>query len=94
MGRPKKVVTEKPKPEVKTTFSKEEIQAALDITHSEYFIQVMSLLSHDPEFKDLNYVKVPISTPDGGVYLVSILHIEGPKVDLRKLAQAAEAKQS
>jgi hypothetical protein len=72
-------------------FSKEEIQAALEIMHSEYFTNVVAIASHDEELKELTYIKVPITTPDNGVYLVSILHIEGPKLDLRKLAAAAEA---
>ncbi len=78
----------------KKTFSKEEIQAALEVVHSEYFMQVIGLLSHDPENKDLAYVKVPVTTPDGGTYLVSILHVDGPKVDLRQLAEAAEKIES
>jgi hypothetical protein len=88
----KKVVTEAPKPQPKKVFSKEEIQAALEITHSEYFMQVVALLSHDPENKDLAYVKVPVTTPDGGTYLVSILHVDGPKINLENLAKAAEAQ--
>ena len=75
----------------KRVFTKEEVQAALEIAHSEYFMQVIALLSHLPENKDLAYVKVPVSTPEGGLYLVSILHVEGPKVDLSRLAKAAEA---
>lgn len=70
-------------------FSKEEIEAALQIAHSEYMLQVIALLSHDPDNKELTYVKVPIVTPAGGTYLVSILHIDGPKVDLQDLAKNA-----
>lgn len=73
----------------KKQFSAEEIEAALQITHSEYFMQVLALLSHT-EQKDLSYVKIPVTTPNGGLYLVSILHIEGPKVQLDKLAEVAE----
>lgn len=90
MARQKKTITESPK--AKNTFSELEIQAALEITHSEYFMQVIALLSHNPQNKELTYVKVPVTTPDGGTYLVSILHVEGPKVNLEKLAQAAEAQ--
>lgn len=77
--------------EEKKKFSKEEIQAALEITHREYFLNVLALLSHDSEPKELNYVKVPVTTPDGGIYLISILHVDGPKVDLHKLAEISEA---
>lgn len=78
---------------VPKTFSKEEIQAALEILHSEYFMQTVALLSHDPQNKDLAYVKVPVTTPEGGTYLISILHVDGPKIDLTKLAAAAESQE-
>lgn len=86
----KKIVVSNPEPK---RFAKEEIEAALQITHSEYFMQVLALLSHDPDLTDLNYVRVPITTPDGGTYLISILHIDGPKLNLAKLAAAAEASE-
>jgi hypothetical protein len=85
-SQPKKVI-EAPK-----QFSKEEIEAALQISHSEYFMNVIALLSHDPDIQELTYTKVPITTPAGGNYLVSILHIGGPKLNLRDLAAAAEAQ--
>lgn len=87
MARKKKVVETK-------IFSKEEIQAALEISHSEYFMNILALLSHDPEQNFLNYVKVPVVTPGGGTYLISILHIDGPKIDLRELSIAAESKEA
>lgn len=88
----KKIITES-KVEPKKIFTAEEIEAALQITHSEYFMQVIALLSNSQELTPLSYVKVPVTTPDGGVYLVSILHIEGPRIDLAKLAAAAEAQE-
>ncbi len=75
----------------KKVFSKEEIQAGLELTHSEYFMQIMALSSYDPDLKELTFSKCPIVTPDGGTYLVSILHIDGPKINLRQLAEASEA---
>lgn len=87
MAKKKKLLDE---PSEKKQFSKEEIEAALQIAHSEYFMQVMALLSHDSDQKELSYVKVPVMTPNGGTYLISILHIDGPKVQLDKLAGAAE----
>lgn len=77
-----------------SSFTKGEIEAALDITHSEYFMQVIALLSHDSDIKDLTFVKVPVVTPDGGTYLVSIMHVDGPKIDLHALGKAAEAKEA
>ncbi len=76
---------------IEKKFTKEEIDAGLSIVHQEYFMHVLGLLSHDPENKELSYVKVPVQTPDGGLYLVSILHVDGPKVQLRTLAESADA---
>lgn len=80
-----------PVKEVKS-FSKEEIDAALEILHSEYFMQTVALLSHTKE-QDLTFVRVPVTTPDGGTYLVSILHVDGPKVQLQQLAKSAEEQE-
>lgn len=74
-------------------FTKQQIKDALEITHSEFFMQTIALLSHDPEFKDLNYVRTAVTTPDGGTYLVCILHVDGPKIDLEALGKAAEEKE-
>lgn len=78
---------------VKHEFTPEEVEAGLQIAHSEYFMQVVALLSYLKDQPELLYSKVPIQTPDGGLYLVSILHIEGPKIQLQKLAQAAELEE-
>lgn len=72
-------------------FSKEEIEAALQIAHSEYFMQVVALTSHYDDITDLTFSKTAVVTPEGGTYLVSILHIDGPKLNLKGLAEAATA---
>lgn len=79
---------------VKHEFTPEEVEAGLQIAHSEYFMQVVALLSYLKDQKELNYTKVPLQTPDGGLYLVSILHIEGPKIQLDKLAAIAEQQKA
>ena len=75
-----------------TKFSKEDIQAALEILHSEYFMNVLGLLSHNEDVDLLDYVKVPVVTPNGGTYLVSVLHIDGPKVNLKALAEMTKSQ--
>ena len=89
--RVKKELALEAKPEPKKQFSKDEIQAALDIVYSEFFMHVVGLMSHDPDNKDLVFVRVPIQTPQGGLYLVSVLHVDGPKVSLPQIGEAAEA---
>lgn len=89
MARKKKSVSIQEPPK---EFPPEQIEAGLSICHQEYFMQVVGLLSHNPEVKELDYVKVPVSTPEGGIYLVSILHVEGPKLNLQNLAKVADQK--
>lgn len=75
------------------TFSKAEVEAGLQLTNSEFFMQTVALLAYT-DMKDLNYAKTLVTTPDGGTYLVSILHIDGPVLDLKKLAELAEAPEN
>lgn len=84
--------TKKIREEVPKKFTKEEVQSALEIVHSEYFTQVLALLSYTDQL-ELNYNKVPVVTPDGGTYLVSILHVDGPKINIQKFKEIAEASQ-
>ena len=48
-----------------------------------YFEQV-ALIASAEGMAELNYSKTPITTPDGGLYLISILHVSGPKFKLQK----------
>lgn len=88
----KKVVAEAVKEKGKQ-FTPEEVEAALQLTHSEYFMQIVALTSHLKDVPYLTYSKCPVTTPEGGTYLVSILHIDGPRVDLKMLAEAADAQE-
>jgi hypothetical protein len=67
----------------------DDISAALDIIHREYFMNVMALLAQTPQ-TELVYVKVPVVTHEGGNYLVSILHIDGPKLNLDAIRETSE----
>jgi hypothetical protein len=62
--------------------SKKEVKVAYDQVFREFFSAVLALASLDNKMKELNYIKTAITTPDGGVYLVSVLHIDGPKIDM------------
>jgi hypothetical protein len=87
--------TKQPKSsEPKKEFSLEEIEAGLQIAHKEYFMQVISLLSLDPNQSELGYVKIPMVTEAGGTYLVSILHVAGPKLNVRQLGKKADAQEA
>lgn len=82
-------MAKKPKKE-EIKYTSEQIEAGLQIIHREYFMSVVGLASFDPQYKELTYIKVPLTTPDGGNYLISILHIDGPKINLQNLAKVAD----
>lgn len=78
---------EQPKVEAQK-FTKEDIDAGLRILHQEYASQMLALLSHDPEINEVNYIKAGIVMPNGGNYLLSLLHIDGPKLSMDSMRKA------
>ncbi len=68
----------------KISYTKEEINAGYELVNKEYFMHMLGLASHSMEIKELNYLKTAVVTPDGGTYLISILHVDGPKIDMEK----------
>lgn len=77
---------------VKPTAS--DVQTGLEILHREYLMNVVALLSHDESIKELSYVKVPLVTEEGGTYLVSVLHIDGPKMDMDAFRQKVAVQEN
>jgi hypothetical protein len=50
----------------------------------EYLSALLSLLSMDEAYKDnqdFNFFKTSIITPNGGIYLLQVQHVEGPKIN-------------
>lgn len=72
-------------------FTKEEVDAGLMICHREYMMNILGVLAHDEETHELNYSKCAIIAPNGGEYLVSILHISGPKLIPKELGIVEKA---
>ncbi len=66
---------------------------ALQQFNAEYFKGVLDLLSMLDQ-KDLNHLKTVVETDDGGVYLMSILHVSGPKINFEKLKTGATSEAS
>jgi hypothetical protein len=48
------------------------------------YVESAILLASLEGHEELTYTKTPMTMPDGGMYLVSILHISGPKIKLQK----------
>lgn len=44
-------------------------------------LQILHILGHE----ELNYIKTAVTMPEGGTYLLSLLHTEGPKTNVREM---------
>jgi hypothetical protein len=64
---------------------------ANNIICKEFFTAMVGIASCDESVKELTYIKNSITIPSGGIYLVSILHINGPKLDLEQLKLVSDA---
>lgn len=71
---------------------KESVEAGLQAVSKEFFTAIIAILMSDKKQKELTYVKTAITMPDGGTYLVSVLHIDGPKLDLETLRLVSESQ--
>lgn len=69
--------------------SPENIDVALTVLQREFFMQVVSLLSMDENHKELTLNKVPITLENGGIYLLSLIHVDGPKINLDEIRKGA-----
>jgi hypothetical protein len=74
-------------------FKPEEIETGLTEVFKTFMASAIALCSFDKKMKELNYVKKSITTPDGGVYLISILHVDGPKFDMEQYRLVAESQE-
>lgn len=63
--------------------TKEMALQMIDQVTSEYInLQIYAAKLVNPELKELNFVNRVIEFPNGGKYLMQLVHIEGPKVQL------------
>ena len=60
----------------------EEIKIAHTQVARAYLEAAMQLL-YFQKHGELNYVKTAIETPEGGKYVLALLHVEGPKIDIQ-----------
>lgn len=72
---------------------KESLEIAFESLMKEVFSAVVALCLEDTKQKELNYVKTPVSLPNGGNYLISVLHIDGPKLDLQLLRDISKSQE-
>lgn len=51
----------------------------------EYLNAAIYLTALDPNIKELNFIKTAVEMPDGGIYLLSLLHVSGPKIQMDEM---------
>jgi hypothetical protein len=44
--------------------------------------QVAITPSLNPDLKEINYIKAPVFTGNGGTYVLSLTHVTGPKINV------------
>lgn len=76
---------EEPIPQEPKVLTREELDANYMASAEDYFNATMALCTGDEALTELNYIRNTIKTPKGGTYLLSIIHVEGPKIDLVEL---------
>jgi hypothetical protein len=54
-----------------------------------YLQAVLDLVAMQGGIDEVNYIKTPFKTPEGGSYLLLLQHVEGPKISIEKLRSAA-----
>jgi hypothetical protein len=75
-------------------FKSADIETGLTDLFRTFMGSAIALCSFDKKMKELNYIKKSITMPDGGIYLISILHIDGPKFDMEQYRQVAESQET
>jgi hypothetical protein len=62
----------------------EQLQALKDIAPDVVDYMVVSAVVSNPELEEINFVTHSIETSDGGKYELKLVHISGPKIQLKK----------
>lgn len=75
-------------------FKAVEVEAGLTELFKTFLSSAVAICSFDKKMKEINYIKKSVTFPDGGVYLVSILHIDGPKFDMEQYRLVAESQEA
>lgn len=63
---------------------KEYMQYANELVEELLYVQIFLLKLQQPDLKELTFIKAPLYAPNGGQYLVQIVHVDGEKIQLDK----------
>lgn len=74
-------------------FKLEDVQTGLTEVCKSFLSSVVAIVSYDKTKKDVNYVRQLVTFPDGGVYLVSVLHVDGPEFDMEQYRFVADSQE-
>lgn len=73
---------------IKTITEEQYQEAAYELIHA-YINAMIVLVASRPDPKELNYLKTLVHFPNGGEYLLSLLHIQGDKINLDSIRESA-----
>lgn len=63
---------------------KELIEYSKGLVEELLYAQIALVKLQKPELKELTFINGPLYIPNGGLYLVQIVHVEGEKIQLGK----------
>lgn len=69
--------------------TEEEIEKAFSEVSGGYFVALLEIL-YAAGHQELNYVKKTITTPQGGVYIIQLQHVTGPKINVQSLNKSQQ----
>lgn len=69
---------------MKSTPNEQELESAHNTIARAYLQAVLELLWL-ADHQELNFIKKSIETPDGGVYILQLQHVTGPKINVQEL---------
>lgn len=60
-----------------------EVQEAYRELNKAYLTAIIEIMASE-KLPEINFYKTTIQTQDGGVYLLQLQHVSGPKIDLKQ----------
>lgn len=74
---------------------KKALEDAMNTVTSEYLSAVLTFLSQDDSLDEISYFKKSIEMPNGGIYVLMLQHVTGPKLSLKSITGSVlEEKES
>jgi len=74
-------------------FDEDTVQETIKHITSEYLNKVLTgYAMFLPDYKEIDYIRTPFETPTGGIYVVALMHVMGPKINLDDIRKVINEK--